>query len=92
MSGVQARWRVVFSGRVQHVGFRYTSLYLAKGLGLTGWVCNRKDGTVEMEVQGPVAEIRKLVLQLKSQPHLHITGIAITELEIMPRERRFQVQ
>ena len=43
------RWHVVFSGRVQHVGFRYTSLYIARSLYLTGWVRNLKDGRVEID-------------------------------------------
>lgn len=92
MDRVQARWRVVFEGRVQHVGFRYTALYLARGLGLTGWVSNRADGTVLMEVQGPAAEIRKMLMRLKSQPHLHITHTGITELETVPGEKQFRVR
>ena len=32
MSVALVRWRVRFTGRVQHVGFRYTSLYLAREL------------------------------------------------------------
>ena len=75
-----ARWRVVFSGRVQHVGFRYTAYYLAKALYLTGWVDNLPDGRVEMEAQGPVALLRRLVLQLKSRPHIRITDMEIEEL------------
>ena len=56
------RWHVVFAGRVQHVGFRYTAFYLARSLCLTGWVDNLPDGRVEMEVQGPVALLLKMLL------------------------------
>ncbi len=42
-----------FSGRVQGVGFRYTATRIAQALGLTGYVRNMADGTVEMFVQGP---------------------------------------
>ena len=41
-----------FSGRVQGVGFRYRSYYIAQSMGLTGWVRNLWDDRVEMEVQG----------------------------------------
>ena len=41
-----------FSGRVQGVGFRYRSYYIAQSMGLTGWVKNLWDDRVEMEVQG----------------------------------------
>ena len=46
------RKHIIFYGRVQGVGFRYYSVYKARALGLTGWVRNLYDGTVEMEVQG----------------------------------------
>lgn len=86
------RWHVVFAGRVQHVGFRYTAYYLAKSLYLTGWVDNLPDGRVEMEAQGPVALLRRLVLQLKSRPHIHITDMDITEMPVKASDRRFEVR
>ena len=46
-----------FSGRVQGVGFRYRSYYIAQSMGLTGWVRNLWDDRVEMEVQGTREEI-----------------------------------
>ena len=46
------RKHIVFYGRVQGVGFRYYAVNKANQLGLTGWVKNLPDGTVEMEVQG----------------------------------------
>ena len=90
--GTIVRWRVLFSGSVQHVGFRYTAYYLARGLSLTGWVNNRYDGSVEMEVQGEVARIRKMLLQLKSKPQLRILSMEIEEIPPVPRERRFEVR
>ena len=48
----EIRQRIVFHGRVQGVGFRYTAKYLARSMNLTGWVKNEYDGTVVMEVQG----------------------------------------
>ena len=47
-----------FSGRVQGVGFRYRSYYIAQSMGLTGWVRNLWDDRVEMELQGTREEIR----------------------------------
>ena len=55
------RWRIYFSGTVQHVGFRYTAYYLARGLYLTGWVDNLPDGRVVLEAQGRVSQVRKLL-------------------------------
>ena len=52
------------SGRVQGVGFRWFTSMTAARLDLTGWVRNREDGDVEMEVQGdeePVEEVVRAV-------------------------------
>ena len=86
------RWHVFFSGRVQHVGFRYTAYYLARKLYITGWVDNLPDGRVEMEAQGPVSQLRKLVVQLKSQAHIHIEHMDIEEIPALPAERGFRVR
>ena len=91
MEGTQARWRIIFSGKVQHVGFRYTAYYLAKELYLSGWVRNLPDGRVLLEAQGGVSRIRKLVLQLKSQPHIHIEHTQIEEISLLPHDRGFKV-
>lgn len=92
MGEQQVRWRVLFSGRVQHVGFRYTAYYLARDQYLTGWVDNLPDGRVEMEVQGGVSRVRKLLLQLKGASHIHINHMDITELPLKPHDRRFGVR
>ena len=46
------RRHYTFRGRVQGVGFRYRASYAASMYGVTGWVCNRYDDSVEMEAQG----------------------------------------
>ncbi len=61
------RRHILFFGRVQGVGFRYHSVYKARQLGLSGWVRNLDDGSVEMEVQGREEEIDKLVQHLGEQ-------------------------
>ena len=88
----KARWHIRFTGKVQHVGFRYTAYYRAKELYLTGWVDNRKDGSVEMEIQGPVSRLRKFLMKLRAEPHLRILGTEITEIEMNPHERKFSVR
>lgn len=88
----QKRWRVQCFWKVQHVGFRYTAMYLAKNLYLTGWVKNLSDGSVLLEAQGGTAQLRKFLIQLKSQKHLHIEKSTIAVLPLQPYERGFHVQ
>ena len=42
--------KVIYSGRVQGVGFRYSAKQIASGFDVTGWIKNLDDGTVEMQV------------------------------------------
>lgn len=86
------RWHILFSGRVQGVGFRYTALYLARQLYLTGWVDNLPDGRVEMELQGDLSRMRKLIVQLKGQGHIRVTGMEVEEIPVKALERRFTVR
>ncbi len=52
--------RLTVRGRVQGVGFRAYVQDSARGLDLTGWVRNRKDGTVEVWACGPEAVLTAL--------------------------------
>ena len=48
------------TGRVQGVGFRYFVARAARGLGLTGYVRNLPDGTVEVAASGGRAALETL--------------------------------
>jgi acylphosphatase len=48
---------VIFLGRVQGVGFRYTARRIAARYELTGFVRNLPNGTVEMLVQGSIEDV-----------------------------------
>ncbi len=51
---------ILYSGRVQGVGFRYTFQRHALASGLTGWVKNLPDGCVEVIVEGSKEKIEEL--------------------------------
>ena len=55
------RKEIVFRGRVQGVGFRYTAKLVAERYAVTGWVRNRHDGCVEMLVEGSSAESAEFI-------------------------------
>ena len=56
-----ARVHLRVTGRVQGVYFRKSTQAEARRLGLTGWVRNRRDGTVEAVAEGPRAALEALV-------------------------------
>ena len=46
------RRRLIYSGRVQGVGFRYTTASIARRFPVTGYVRNLPDGSVELAAEG----------------------------------------
>jgi acylphosphatase len=55
-------------GRVQGVGFRYATRAQAGLLGVTGWVANRPDGSVQVWAQGPPDAVARFVAFLREGP------------------------
>ena len=71
---------LVISGRVQGVGFRYSMAEEAERLGATGWVRNRRDGTVEAVLDGPAGAVDGLLAWARrGPPSAHVTGVQISE-------------
>lgn len=86
------RKRIIFSGRVQGVGFRYRAAYAAESLGLTGWVRNEWDETVSMEVQGEEELIDKLVDRMYKERYIRIEGISVMNVSLVEGEKRFSIR
>jgi acylphosphatase len=57
----KSRARIVVSGYVQGVGFRYSAQYEGSRLGLAGWVRNLPTGQVEAEVEGEARSVDAFV-------------------------------
>ncbi|WP_159787167.1 acylphosphatase [Sodalinema gerasimenkoae] len=53
--------RVLISGRVQGVGFRYSTQQKARELGVSGWVRNRRDGSVEAVFEGAPTSVQTAI-------------------------------
>lgn len=60
--------KILISGSVQGVGFRYFVKGMAKNLGLTGWVRNTEEGNVEAIFQGIKENIEKMVTLCREGP------------------------
>lgn len=67
------RLYAIVEGRVQGVGFRYFTQERAIYLGLTGWVRNRWDGTVELLAEGPRADLEILLKAVQRGPRAGTT-------------------
>ncbi len=76
------RYRVIFSGIVQGVGFRYETWAIAQKLQLTGFVENLPNGTVYAELQGPENKILYLIECLKTVPRIQIEKLEMVEMEL----------
>ena len=63
---------VFFSGHVQGVGFRYSTLQVAKEFEVAGWVANLADGRVQMEAEGQPDEVNAFVTALEERMHGYI--------------------
>lgn len=83
------RYRIIFSGRVQHVGFRLEVSELAKRLHLTGYCENLENGDVLAEIQGPSDKIEFLISFMESLKRIKITNRTMERLEIVAEEKEF---
>lgn len=65
--------RIIYSGHVQGVGFRYTVRSIAKHQpSVTGYVRNLADGTVELVAQGSSASVNAFLAEVASRFCDHI--------------------
>ncbi|MHB9880602.1 acylphosphatase [Pacificimonas sp. ICDLI1SI03] len=75
--------RAVVSGRVQGVFFRNWTVETANALGVSGWVRNRKDGTVEALLCGEPGTLAQMIEKMKSGPErANVTDIAVSDADI----------
>jgi acylphosphatase len=72
------RVHLIVSGRVQGVFFRQHTVERARGLGLTGWVKNCRDGTVEVMAEGKQEQLQKLVDWCHRGPR----GAVVTKVQV----------
>ena len=76
------RRRAVVSGRVQGVWYRDTARREAERLGISGSATNLRDGTVQLEVEGPTSSVDAfLTWAAEGPPHAHVTAIQVEDLD-----------
>ena len=71
------RVHLIITGRVQGVFFRASTVAQAQRLGLTGWVANSPDGSVEVIAEGTRARTEELIAWCRHGP----SGAQVTNVE-----------
>ncbi len=86
------RYKMVFSGRVQGVGFRYKASHVASQYRLTGYVKNEYDGSVTVEIQGTEQEIYMFLKSLSQDRYIDIYDLSKEHIPVEEDERSFIIQ
>ncbi|MGL4256635.1 acylphosphatase [Microbacterium sp.] len=74
------RVHVLVRGEVQGVGYRYTMRMVAREAGVAGWVRNRRDGSVEAEVEGTDAQVDEVLAWMaEGPPGSRVTSATVTD-------------
>jgi acylphosphatase len=73
------------SGRVQGVGFRFYMERKARELGVTGWVRNRYDGSVEATVQGTPEAVEAMTAAARKGPR----GAVVIDVKVTDASGEF---
>lgn len=76
-----ARLHAEIKGRVQRVFFRASTETEARRLGLTGWVRNRPDGSVELVAEGPRKALEELLVWCAQGPPRAVVSSVASDWE-----------
>jgi len=88
---VQTAKNIIFIGRVQGIGFRFTAFDVANRYNLTGMVRNLPNGTVEMLTQGRPDDIDDCIRDIQESFASYITETKIEEIPINPEYKDFKI-
>ena len=89
--GLPIQRRVFFSGRVQGVGFRYSTHSICSELGLRGFVRNLQDGRVEAVLQGADPTVEKAVGMIRGRFSGFIDALEVQAEVVDHRLRDFRI-
>jgi acylphosphatase len=87
------RVRLTASGLVQGVFFRASVRDEARRHGVTGWVSNAPDGTVEAEIQGDADAVEAMIAFCRQGPgHARVERLDVTDRDVEQHEQGFEVR
>jgi acylphosphatase len=82
---------IIFTGRVQGVGFRFTAHRIARLNQLKGFIRNLPNGSVEMLAQGYSEDVDDCIENIKESFAGYIKDTEIEELPLDPRYKDFKI-
>ena len=82
--------RLIVTGRVQGIGYRIWMVEKAQALGVSGWVRNRLDGSVEALVAGDVAAVEELLRLCRRGPRMAVVETIEEEMADPPEQFGFR--
>ena len=83
--------RIVVTGRVQGVGFRWSAASLARGLGVAGTVRNREDGAVEIEARADRETLERFRAALGEKTPGRVDRLTREPLSAAPAGDEFRI-
>ena len=86
--------QVIFEGRVQGVGFRYTVKDLSRGFDVCGWVKTLDDGTVELQVMGEADEVEEFIKEIAEESNVahHIKNLIARKIPLLENCSGFRIE
>ena len=82
---------VIYKGRVQGVGFRWTTNHISRQFSVTGTVQNRADGTVHLVVEGEQKEVEAFMMAIAERMTTNIKETTIHEADYLGEFEDFRV-
>jgi acylphosphatase len=81
--------RLIIAGQVHGVGYRDWLIERAEAAGLSGWVRNRRDGSVEALIAGETAAVEELVRMCRRGPRMAVVSSIDEEFAEAPSQPGF---
>ncbi|HNW90763.1 MAG TPA: acylphosphatase [Bacteroidales bacterium] len=80
---MQIHVNITVSGRVQKIGFRYSTLEVAEQLGISGFVQNKPDGSVYIEAEGTEESVETFIGWCHQGPRwAHVDKVEVVRSEM----------
>ena len=89
---MQKAVQIIYKGRVQGVGFRFTAVDLASKFKVTGYVMNSHDGNVEVVAEGEAEAVNNYIAALNEQMARFIHSSVINPMPYTGQYRSFRIK